>query len=75
MLQTHRSKLKMEDMREATQVVKDAQWVKDHEAAICKQCNKDFNVARRKVSTNGGHRNVQCRLKKIGVFLGAFSAL
>ncbi|KAL5019311.1 hypothetical protein ScPMuIL_005033 [Solemya velum] len=42
------SKLKMEDMREATQVVKDAQWVKDHEAAICKQCNKDFNVARRK---------------------------
>lgn len=37
-------------MREAQQVLKEAQWADDSEATHCKQCEKQFSVSRRKVS-------------------------
>ncbi|XP_046562171.1 RUN and FYVE domain-containing protein 2-like isoform X3 [Haliotis rubra] len=42
------SKLKVEDMREANLVLKEAQWVGDNAATSCKQCSKDFSISRRK---------------------------
>jgi hypothetical protein len=45
-----RSKLKVEDLKEAHLVMKDAQWAPDKEVTNCRQCNKIFSVSRRKVS-------------------------
>ncbi|XP_041363074.1 RUN and FYVE domain-containing protein 2-like isoform X2 [Gigantopelta aegis] len=42
------SKLKVEDMREASIQLKEAQWESDEATKCCKQCNKDFSIARRK---------------------------
>lgn len=42
------SKLKMEDLKEAQQMMKEAQWADDREVNDCKQCNKPFSVSRRK---------------------------
>ncbi|XP_064631483.1 RUN and FYVE domain-containing protein 2-like isoform X2 [Lineus longissimus] len=42
------SKLKMEDLMEAQQAIKEASWADDREVANCKQCQKPFSVARRK---------------------------
>ena len=44
-----RSKLRVEDMKEVHQALKEAQWADDKEAAHCKQCDKVFSVSRRKV--------------------------
>lgn len=46
---TKRSKLRVEDLREAQAVMKDASWADDKEASACKACNKQFSVSRRKV--------------------------
>ena len=50
-----RSKLQVEDMREIQLANKDATWASDKEATNCKQCEKAFSVARRKV----GNANIQ----------------
>ncbi|XP_033746916.1 RUN and FYVE domain-containing protein 2-like isoform X4 [Pecten maximus] len=42
------SKLKVEDMREASQVTKEAAWMSDKDASQCSNCNKEFSIARRK---------------------------
>ncbi|XP_061175010.1 RUN and FYVE domain-containing protein 2-like isoform X2 [Saccostrea echinata] len=42
------SKLRMEDMREAQQAVKEAQWISDKEATNCKGCTKEFSISRRR---------------------------
>lgn len=38
----------MEDFKEANQQIHEFEWEKDENVHICKLCNKDFNVARRK---------------------------
>ena len=40
----------MEDMREAQQVNKEAQWQSDKDATNCKGCTKEFSISRRRVS-------------------------
>lgn len=47
-VQLSESRLKMEDLREAQLVLKDATWTADREASSCANCEKPFNVARRK---------------------------
>ncbi|XP_060076740.1 RUN and FYVE domain-containing protein 2-like [Ylistrum balloti] len=42
------SKLKVEDMREASQATKEAAWMSDKDASQCSSCNKEFSIARRK---------------------------
>ncbi|XP_018106044.1 RUN and FYVE domain containing 1 L homeolog isoform X2 [Xenopus laevis] len=42
------SKLKMEDIKEVNKALKGHAWLKDDEAAECKQCNKEFSISRRK---------------------------
>ena len=44
-----RSKLKMEDLKEAQLVMKEATWADDKEVTNCRQCTKSFSVSRRKV--------------------------
>ena len=44
-----RSKLRVEDLREAQQVLKEATWADDKEVVDCRQCQKQFSVSRRKV--------------------------
>lgn len=36
-------------MREAHQVIKEAQWISDKEATNCKGCTKEFSISRRRV--------------------------
>lgn len=43
-----RSKLKVEELRENTAVLTEAQWEADREARDCKQCGERFSVARRR---------------------------
>ncbi|KAL7395579.1 hypothetical protein ABVT39_019633 [Epinephelus coioides] len=43
-----RSKLKMEDFKEVNKALKGHAWLKDDEATNCKQCEKEFSIARRK---------------------------
>ena len=50
-----RSKLQVEDMREIQLANKDATWASDKEATNCKQCEKAFSVARRKVGNANIH--------------------
>ncbi|XP_043925318.1 RUN and FYVE domain-containing protein 1 [Protopterus annectens] len=47
-LHLSQSKLKMEDIKEVNKVLKGSAWLKDDEAANCKQCEKEFSVSRRK---------------------------
>ncbi|KAK5611818.1 hypothetical protein CRENBAI_009520 [Crenichthys baileyi] len=47
-LHLSQSKLKMEDFREVNKALKGHAWMKDDEATHCKQCQKDFSIARRK---------------------------
>lgn len=42
------SKLKMEDLKEATQHKNELQWASDESTAYCKQCKKEFSISRRK---------------------------
>ncbi|KAH9494900.1 RUN and FYVE domain-containing protein 2 [Bulinus truncatus] len=42
------SKLKVEDLREATAMQREAHWASDDTATNCKQCTKEFSLARRK---------------------------
>ncbi|CAG0897939.1 unnamed protein product [Darwinula stevensoni] len=42
------SKLKVEDLREASQAFRSAQWASDKDATHCRSCEKEFNLARRK---------------------------
>ncbi|XP_005092555.1 RUN and FYVE domain-containing protein 2 isoform X2 [Aplysia californica] len=42
------SKLKVEDMREASALQREAHWASDETATHCKQCSKEFSLARRK---------------------------
>ncbi|KAK2160757.1 hypothetical protein LSH36_127g09000 [Paralvinella palmiformis] len=42
------SKLRVEDMKEVQQALKEAQWADDREVTHCKQCEKAFSVSRRK---------------------------
>ncbi|XP_067103824.1 RUN and FYVE domain-containing protein 1 isoform X1 [Osmerus mordax] len=42
------SKLKMEDFKEVNKALKGHAWLKDDEATQCKQCQKEFSIARRK---------------------------
>ncbi|XP_059168703.1 RUN and FYVE domain-containing protein 2-like [Physella acuta] len=42
------SKLKVEDLREATAMQREAHWASDVTATHCKQCSKEFSLARRK---------------------------
>uniref|UniRef100_A0A3Q0RMK1 RUN and FYVE domain containing 1 n=1 Tax=Amphilophus citrinellus TaxID=61819 RepID=A0A3Q0RMK1_AMPCI len=42
------SKLKMEDFKEVNKALKGHAWLKDDEATHCKQCQKEFSIARRK---------------------------
>ena len=44
-----RSKLRHEDLREVQQALKDAHWADDDLVTNCKQCDKVFNISRRKV--------------------------
>jgi ribosomal protein S27E len=46
--QLSQSKLKVEDLKEAQLLTKDAQWAEDREVTNCKQCNKVFSVSRRR---------------------------
>lgn len=39
---------KMEDFKEATKQISEYQWELDEQVTICKSCNHEFNVARRK---------------------------
>ncbi|GAB6019196.1 hypothetical protein CHUAL_000814 [Chamberlinius hualienensis] len=43
------SKLKMDDLKEASKLLKEAVWTSDKDALACKQCEKEFSIARRKV--------------------------
>jgi hypothetical protein len=43
-----RSQLKIDDIKEVTKQLDEFQWEQDDKVTICKICNKDFNVARRK---------------------------
>lgn len=45
----HRSKLRVEDLREAQLLTREFQWVSDEAATHCKQCSKEFSISRRKV--------------------------
>uniref|UniRef100_A0A671U7A2 RUN and FYVE domain containing 1 n=1 Tax=Sparus aurata TaxID=8175 RepID=A0A671U7A2_SPAAU len=45
---SQRSKLKMEDFKEVNKALKGHAWLKDDEATSCKQCQKEFSIARRK---------------------------
>ncbi|RXM99605.1 RUN and FYVE domain-containing protein 1 [Acipenser ruthenus] len=47
-LHLSQSKLKMEDCKEVNKALKGQAWLKDDEAAQCKQCQKEFSIARRK---------------------------
>ncbi|XP_063046489.1 RUN and FYVE domain-containing protein 1 [Engraulis encrasicolus] len=47
-LHLSQSKLKMEDFKEVNKALKGHAWLKDDEATQCKQCNKEFSIARRK---------------------------
>ncbi|XP_029021485.1 RUN and FYVE domain-containing protein 2 [Betta splendens] len=47
-LHLSQSKLKMEDFREVNKALKGHAWLKDDEATQCKQCHKEFSIARRK---------------------------
>ncbi|MGH0116775.1 UNVERIFIED_CONTAM: hypothetical protein FKN15_051501 [Acipenser sinensis] len=47
-LHLSQSKLKMEDCKEVNKALKGQAWLKDDEAAWCKQCQKEFSIARRK---------------------------
>ncbi|CAH2276785.1 RUN and FYVE domain-containing 1 isoform X3 [Pelobates cultripes] len=47
-LHLSQSKLKMEDIKEVNKALKGNIWLKDDEATECKQCNKEFSIARRK---------------------------
>ncbi|XP_060572580.1 RUN and FYVE domain-containing protein 2-like isoform X3 [Ruditapes philippinarum] len=42
------SKLRVEDMRELQMANKEASWASDKDVTSCKQCEKQFSVARRK---------------------------
>ncbi|KAK7003796.1 RUN and FYVE domain-containing protein 2 [Biomphalaria glabrata] len=42
------SKLKVEDLREATAMQREAHWASDDTVTNCKQCTKEFSLARRK---------------------------
>ena len=46
---TFRSKLRVEDMKEVQLANREATWASDKEVTNCKQCEKPFSVARRKV--------------------------
>lgn len=45
----YESKLKVDDLKEATGVIKNAQWKDDSEVTQCHGCEKDFSLSRRKV--------------------------
>ncbi|XP_077434370.1 RUN and FYVE domain-containing protein 1 [Vanacampus margaritifer] len=47
-LHLSQSKLKMEDFKEVNKALKGHAWLKDDEATQCKQCHKEFSIARRK---------------------------
>uniref|UniRef100_H2LRP9 RUN and FYVE domain containing 1 n=1 Tax=Oryzias latipes TaxID=8090 RepID=H2LRP9_ORYLA len=47
-LHLSQSKLKMEDFKEVNKALKGHAWLKDDEATQCKQCQKEFSIARRK---------------------------
>ncbi|XDV37631.1 hypothetical protein PO909_007205 [Leuciscus waleckii] len=47
-LHLSQSKLKMEDFKEVNKALKGQAWLKDDEATQCKQCLKEFSIARRK---------------------------
>ncbi|XP_041703605.1 RUN and FYVE domain-containing protein 1 isoform X1 [Coregonus clupeaformis] len=47
-LHLSQSKLKMEDFKEVNKALKGQAWLKDNEATQCKQCQKEFSIARRK---------------------------
>ncbi|XP_051790103.1 LOW QUALITY PROTEIN: RUN and FYVE domain-containing protein 1-like [Erpetoichthys calabaricus] len=47
-LHLSQSKLKMEDFKEVNKALKGHAWLKDDEATHCKQCEKEFSIARRK---------------------------
>ncbi|KAM7389546.1 hypothetical protein PAMP_023516 [Pampus punctatissimus] len=47
-LHLSQSKLKMEDFKEVNKALKGHAWLKDDEATHCKQCQKEFSIARRK---------------------------
>lgn len=42
------SKLKVEDLKESQQIMKEAQWADDKDVTNCRQCEKAFSVSRRK---------------------------
>jgi hypothetical protein len=44
----------MEDLREASKGFVEAQWTDDKEVTHCGQCDKDFNLRRRKVTRPPG---------------------
>lgn len=43
------SKLEIESLKEYNGHLKEAAWAKDSEAARCRQCEREFTLARRKV--------------------------
>lgn len=47
------SKLEIESLKEYNGHLKEAAWAKDSEAARCRQCEREFTLARRKVSVGG----------------------
>jgi len=43
------SKLKMEDLKEASKAYAEAQWTDDRHVTNCRHCDKEFSLTRRKV--------------------------
>ena len=60
-----RSKLKVEDLKEAQMMAKDAQWTEDKEATHCRLCTKMFSVSRRKVNRGNKGNIYICVILKI----------
>ena len=60
MLMCCSTKLKTEELREAHQMVTEAQWADDKQATNCAQCKKAFSVSRRKVRINR-QQTAQCK--------------
>ncbi len=50
LLFVYSSKLEIESLKEYNGHLKEAAWAKDSEAARCRQCEREFTLARRKVS-------------------------
>jgi chromosome segregation ATPase len=75
----YESKLKVDDLKEATGVSKAAHWSKDKEVSKCMGCEKEFSLSRRRVScqknfqfSNGIVENLHIFFEKNFLFFSNF---